>query len=51
MDNSPDYAELIDQTAEWENPFVPAPLGDTVVMDMYSPQGRAPQARGEDAVP
>jgi len=46
MDNSPDYAELIDQTAEWENPFVPAPLGDTVVMEMYSPH-----ARGEDAVP
>jgi len=28
-----EIADLLDSTAEWENPFVPAPLGDTVNME------------------
>lgn len=31
--DSYDYSDLLDPTVEMENPFVPAPLGDTVVME------------------
>jgi len=44
LEESRDYAEPVDQTAEWENPFVPAPLGDTVVMEFHF----SPLPRGED---
>jgi len=45
LEENRDYAEPVDQTAEWENPFVPAPLGDTVVMEIYVPR----LLRGEEA--
>ena len=45
LEENRDYAEPVDRTAEWENPFVPAPLGDTVVMEQYFP----PPQRGEEA--
>lgn len=45
IEETRDYVEPVDQTAEWENPFVPAPLGDTVVMEFTY------ERRSDDAVP
>jgi hypothetical protein len=39
MDEIIDYTDLLDPTVDMENPFVPAPLGDTVVLE----RGWAPQ--------
>jgi hypothetical protein len=44
-DERREQTEPVDQTAEWENPFVPAPLGDTNVMEFHW------DPRAEDLVP
>jgi len=36
-DDTVDYSDLLDRTVDMENPFLPAPLGDTVIME-HDPQ-------------